>query len=68
VLSIEEKPTAQKIKLCSSGFVFFTITGYRFCKKIAPSARGEYEITDVNKEYRVRAELKVGFWILVLLG
>lgn len=58
-ISLEEKPTKPRSNYAVPGLYFYDNSVVQIARDLKPSARGEYEITDVNKEYLKRGQLSV---------
>ncbi len=59
VISLEEKPLNPKSNFAIPGLYFYDNSVIEVAKKLKPSKRGEYEITDINKHYQKNNKLKV---------
>ena len=58
-LSIEEKPSQPKSRYAVPGLYFYDSRAVEYTRGLTPSPRGELEITDLNREYLRRGELRV---------
>ena len=58
-ISLEEKPSVPKSNYAVPGLYYYENSVIKIAKNIKPSKRGEYEITDINKEYLKHGKLNV---------
>ena len=61
-VSIEEKPSKPKSRFAVPGLYFYDNRVVRYAEELEPSARGELEITDINRRYMQDGELSVQVW------
>ncbi len=66
IFDVEEKPKKPKTKLAVTGLYLYSSNVFEIIKELKPSARGEYEITDVNNTYIKKSKMSFyvvkGFW------